>query len=151
MFDEIDTGVSGEISNKMASIMQEMSQYMQVFTITHLPQIAAKGAHHFKVFKVDDDSKTITQLKKLNYNERLEEIAQMLSGKEISETANQIINYLSLLFVPIGVGVVMHISYLEKNLINVLIVIIIGTVLTIGFTAYLMEKINNWEKNDRKR
>jgi len=89
MFDEIDTGVSGEISNKMASIMQEMSQYMQVFTITHLPQIAAKGAHHFKVFKVDDDSKTITQLKKLNYNERLEEIAQMLSGKEISETAKQ--------------------------------------------------------------
>ena len=71
--------------------------------------------------------------------------------KEISETANQIINYLSLLFVPIGVGVVMHISYLEKNLINVLIVIIIGTVLTTGFTAYLMEKINNWEKNDRKR
>jgi DNA repair protein RecN (Recombination protein N) len=89
MFDEIDTGVSGEISNKMASIMQEMSQYMQVFTITHLPQIAAKGAHHFKVFKVDDDSKTITQLKKLNNDERLEEIAQMLSGKEISETAKQ--------------------------------------------------------------
>ena len=87
MFDEIDTGVSGEISNKMASIMQEMSQYMQVFTITHLPQIAAKGTHHFKVFKVDDDSKTITQLKKLNSDERLEEIAQMLSGKEISETA----------------------------------------------------------------
>ncbi|MDA8592018.1 DNA repair protein RecN [Flavobacteriaceae bacterium] len=89
MFDEIDTGVSGEISNKMASIMQEMSQYMQVFTITHLPQIAAKGTHHFKVFKVDDDSKTITQLKKLNNDERLEEIAQMLSGKEISETAKQ--------------------------------------------------------------
>ena len=89
MFDEIDTGVSGEISNKMASIMQEMSQYMQVFTITHLPQIAAKGAHHFKVFKVDDDSKTITQLKKLNYDERLEEIAQMLGGKEISETAKK--------------------------------------------------------------
>ena len=89
MFDEIDTGVSGEISNKMASIMQEMSQYMQVFTITHLPQIAAKGTHHFKVFKFDDDLKTITQLKKLNSNERLEEIAQMLSGKEISETAKQ--------------------------------------------------------------
>ena len=89
MFDEIDTGVSGEISNKMASIMQEMSQYMQVFTITHLPQIAAKGTHHFKVFKVDDDSKTITQLKKLNNDERLEEIAQMLGGKEISETAKK--------------------------------------------------------------
>ena len=89
MFDEIDTGVSGEISNKMASIMQEISQYMQVFTITHLPQIAAKGTHHFKVFKVDDDSKTITQLKKLNNDERLEEIAQMLGGKEISETAKK--------------------------------------------------------------
>jgi DNA repair protein RecN (Recombination protein N) len=89
MFDEIDTGVSGEISNKMASIMQEMSQYMQVFTITHLPQIAAKGKHHFKVFKVDDDLTTITQLKKLSTNERLDEIAQMLSGKEITETAKQ--------------------------------------------------------------
>ena len=89
MFDEIDTGVSGEISNKMASIMQDMSQYMQVFTITHLPQIAAKGAHHFKVFKVDNDASTATQLKKLNTNERLEEIAQMLSGKEITETAKQ--------------------------------------------------------------
>lgn len=89
MFDEIDTGVSGEISNKMASIMKDMSQYMQVFTITHLPQIAAKGAHHFKVFKVDNDASTATQLKKLNTNERLEEIAQMLSGKEITETAKQ--------------------------------------------------------------
>ncbi|MDA8572558.1 DNA repair protein RecN [Flavobacteriaceae bacterium] len=89
MFDEIDTGVSGEISNKMASIMQDMSQYMQVFTITHLPQIAAKGAHHFKVFKVDNDASTATQLIKLNTNERLEEIAQMLSGKEITETAKQ--------------------------------------------------------------
>jgi len=89
MFDEIDTGVSGEISNKMASIMQDMSQYMQVFTITHLPQIAAKGAHHFKVFKEDRGATTVTQLKKLDNDERLQEIAQMLGGKEITETAKQ--------------------------------------------------------------
>ena len=89
MFDEIDTGVSGEISNKMASIMQVMSQYMQVFTITHLPQIAAKGAHHFKVFKEDRGATTVTQLKKLDTDERLQEIAQMLGGKEITETAKQ--------------------------------------------------------------
>ncbi len=89
MFDEIDTGVSGEISNKMASIMKDMSQYMQVFTITHLPQIAAKGTHHFKVFKQDFGTTTTTQLTKLNSDERLEEIAQMLGGKEITETAKQ--------------------------------------------------------------
>ena len=87
MFDEIDSGVSGEISNKMASIMKDMSQYMQVFTITHLPQIAAKGTHHFKVFKHDFGTTTTTQLAKLNSDERLEEIAQMLGGKEITETA----------------------------------------------------------------
>lgn len=89
MFDEIDSGVSGEISNKMASIMQDMSEYMQVFTITHLPQIAAKGTHHFKVFKEDRDATTVTQLKKLDNEERLQEIAQMLGGKEITETAKQ--------------------------------------------------------------
>lgn len=89
MFDEIDSGVSGEISNKMASIMKDMSQYMQVFTITHLPQIAAKGTHHFKVFKQDFGTTTTTQLTKLNSDERLEEIAQMLGGKEITETAKQ--------------------------------------------------------------
>jgi DNA repair protein RecN (Recombination protein N) len=87
MFDEIDSGVSGEISNKMASIMKDMSQYMQVFTITHLPQIAARGTHHFKVFKQDFGTTTTTQLTKLNSDERLEEIAQMLGGKEITETA----------------------------------------------------------------
>ena len=87
MFDEIDSGVSGEISNKMASMMKDMSQYMQVFTITHLPQIAAKGTHHFKVFKQDFGTTTTTQLTKLNSDERLEEIAQMLGGKEITETA----------------------------------------------------------------
>lgn len=87
IFDEIDTGVSGEISNKMASIMSVMSMYMQVITITHLPQIAAKGNQHFKVFKQDKNDTTVTQLKKLSEDERIVEIAEMLGGKDISESA----------------------------------------------------------------
>ena len=87
MFDEIDTGVSGEISNKMAAIMQQMSKTMQVFTITHLPQIAAKGDTHFKVFKKDIDNTTTTQIVKLNTDNRIVEIAQMLGGKEMSTSA----------------------------------------------------------------
>jgi DNA repair protein RecN (Recombination protein N) len=87
MFDEIDTGVSGEISNKMANIMQDMSKAMQVFTITHLPQIAAKGDHHFKVFKEDVNEVTQTQLKKLTPEERIVEIAQMLGGTNVSNSA----------------------------------------------------------------
>lgn len=87
MFDEIDTGVSGEISNKMATIMQQMSKAMQVFTITHLPQIAAKGDTHFKVFKEDVNNVTQTQLKQLSANDRIVEIAQMLGGTDVSSSA----------------------------------------------------------------
>ncbi|HLV37971.1 DNA repair protein RecN [Xanthomarina sp.] len=87
MFDEIDSGVSGEITNKMGLIMLEMSQYMQVFAITHIPQIAAKGHTHFKVFKEDVDNVTLSNLKELNYDERLVELAQMLGGTEISSSA----------------------------------------------------------------
>jgi len=87
MFDEIDSGVSGEISNKMGQIMLQMSQYMQVFAITHIPQIAAKGHTHFKVYKEDVDQVTLTNLKKLNHDQRLVEIAQMLGGVEISSSA----------------------------------------------------------------
>ncbi len=87
MFDEIDSGVSGEISNKMGQVMLQMSQYMQVFAITHIPQIAAKGHTHFKVYKEDVDQLTLTNLKKLNHDERLVEIAQMLGGVEISSSA----------------------------------------------------------------
>jgi DNA repair protein RecN (Recombination protein N) len=87
IFDEIDTGVSGEISNKMAAIMHQMSQTMQVITITHLPQIAAKGNQHYKVFKQEKDDTTFTQLKELSQDERIVEIAEMLSGKEISDSA----------------------------------------------------------------
>lgn len=87
IFDEIDTGVSGEISNKIAKIMQEMSQQMQVITITHLPQIAAKGNQHYKVYKEDVAGVTTTNLKQLSEDERIVEIAEMLSGKKISESA----------------------------------------------------------------
>ncbi|WP_299224306.1 DNA repair protein RecN [uncultured Psychroserpens sp.] len=87
MFDEIDTGVSGEISNKMAAIMQQMSKTMQVFTITHLPQIAAKGDIHFKVYKSDINNSTETQLKLLSEDERIVEIAQMLGGLNHSNSA----------------------------------------------------------------
>lgn len=87
MFDEIDTGVSGEVSNKIANIMQQMSQNMQVFTITHLPQIAAKGDTHFKVYKEDVNNVTETKLKRLNQDDRIVEIAQMLGGSDISTSA----------------------------------------------------------------
>ncbi|MFQ3350301.1 MAG: DNA repair protein RecN (Recombination protein N) [Candidatus Arcticimaribacter sp.] len=89
IFDEIDTGVSGEVSYKIGEVMQRMSRYMQVITISHLPQVAAKGAHHFKVYKETIDQSTYTQLKKLNPEDRIQEIAQMLGGEEISETAVQ--------------------------------------------------------------
>lgn len=87
MFDEIDSGVSGEISNKMANIMLQMSNKMQVFAITHLPQIAAKGHTHYKVFKEEVNDTTQTGLTKLNHDERIVELAQMLGGKEISTSA----------------------------------------------------------------
>ena len=87
IFDEIDTGVSGEISNKIASMMKEMSNFMQVFTITHQPQIAAKGLYHYKVYKIDSNISTQTQLKLLSSSERLEEIAQMLGGDKITKSA----------------------------------------------------------------
>lgn len=87
MFDEIDTGVSGEISNKMADIMKEMSVDLQVFSITHLPQVASKGNHHFKVYKTEGAHRTMTNLKKLTEEERILELAQMLGGKDVSDSA----------------------------------------------------------------
>ena len=87
IFDEIDTGVSGEISNKMGDIMLLMSKTMQVISITHLPQIAAKGHSHFKVYKEDVNEETITKLTQLNQEERIVEIAQMLGGKKITDSA----------------------------------------------------------------
>jgi DNA repair protein RecN (Recombination protein N) len=87
IFDEIDTGVSGEIAHKMGEIMRGMSQQMQVFAITHLPQIAAKGSAHFKVFKSVNATATQTELKVLSGDERVLEIAQMLSGTTVSDSA----------------------------------------------------------------
>jgi DNA repair protein RecN (Recombination protein N) len=87
IFDEIDTGVSGEIAIKMGEIMKEMSQGMQIFAITHLPQIAAKGDAHFKVFKSTIGDVTQSELKLLSGEERVVEIAQMLSGTVISDSA----------------------------------------------------------------
>ena len=89
IFDEIDTGVSGEVAHKMGEIMQHMGNYMQVITITHLPQVAAKGAHHFKVFKETHSGSTFTQLRKLSEEHRIEEIAQMLYGEVLTESALQ--------------------------------------------------------------
>jgi len=87
IFDEIDTGVSGDVSQKMADIMQQMSVNMQVITITHLPQIAAKGKQHYKVYKEDIENNIVTKLKELSNNERIDEIAEMLGGKKITSTA----------------------------------------------------------------
>ena len=87
MFDEIDTGVSGEISNKMGDIMLAMSKSMQIFSITHLPQVASKGDHHFKVYKIDEANVTHTMMKKLSPDERIVELAEMLGGKDVSDSA----------------------------------------------------------------
>ena len=87
IFDEIDTGVSGKISDSIADIMRTLSNKLQILTITHLPQVAAKGNHHFKVKKSISNGKTVTSLKKLSNDERIEEIAMMLSGNEITPTA----------------------------------------------------------------
>ncbi|MDB4534774.1 DNA repair protein RecN, partial [Vicingaceae bacterium] len=89
IFDEIDTGVSGDIADKMASIMQQMSVKMQVLSITHLPQVAAKGEHHFKIYKENVNEKTTTSLIVLNKEERVEELAKMLSGKKMSDAAKE--------------------------------------------------------------
>jgi DNA repair protein RecN len=89
IFDEIDTGVSGEVADKMGKVMQDFGNQMQVIAITHLPQIAAKGKSHYYVYKADDEDKTTTNLRKLSEEERISELAQMLSGSEITEAAVQ--------------------------------------------------------------
>jgi len=87
IFDEIDTGVSGEIAQQMAQIMGQMSDSMQVFSITHLPQIAAKGTQQIKVYKEDVNNVTNTQLKQLTEEERIVEIAQMIGGHTLTDSA----------------------------------------------------------------
>ncbi len=89
IFDEIDTGVSGDIAARMGHIMQAMGQQMQVISITHLPQIAALGDNHYKVYKADHEDRTETHIKHLTQEQRIQEIAQMLSGSHITDAAIQ--------------------------------------------------------------
>lgn len=87
IFDEVDTGVSGDIADKMGDIMQDLGSKMQVITITHLPQIAAKGKEHYFVYKEDTTDRTITRIKKLNKEERVNEVARMLSGASLTNAS----------------------------------------------------------------
>ena len=87
IFDEIDTGVSGEIAHKMGKMMKNMSKNIQVIAVTHLPQVASNGTNHLKVFKADDKEKTISHIKQLTSGERIQEIASMLSGSSINDIA----------------------------------------------------------------
>lgn len=87
IFDEVDTGVSGEIADLMGEMMLSMGARMQVIAITHLPQVAAKGASHFKVYKRDEAQRTITNVRKLGHEERVREIASMMSGREVTDAA----------------------------------------------------------------
>lgn len=87
IFDEVDTGVSGEIADKMGSMMKQMGADMQVIAITHLPQVAAKGDAHFKVYKTDEEQRTVSHVKVLDTAQRVDELAAMLSGSDINEAA----------------------------------------------------------------
>ena len=87
IFDEIDTGVSGEIAYLMSDMMKGMSSEKQIISVTHLPQIASKADTHFKVYKIEDKNRTVSKIKKLVIDERVEEIAKMLSGKTVTEVS----------------------------------------------------------------
>ena len=87
IFDEIDSGVSGEVADKVGQILSEMGSYMQVINITHLPQVASRGTKHYHVYKDDIGDSTITRIKLLSHEERILEVAKLLSGSEVTETA----------------------------------------------------------------
>jgi DNA repair protein RecN (Recombination protein N) len=87
VFDEIDTGVSGEIAAKMGTMMNKMAENIQVISITHLPQIAGKGKNHYKVYKADDELETYSNIVLLDQQSRIEELAKMLSGADLTQAA----------------------------------------------------------------
>jgi DNA repair protein RecN (Recombination protein N) len=87
IFDEIDAGVSGEVADKVGQILSSMGKYMQVINITHLPQVASRGRRHFHVYKDDTDNSTFTRVKLLSHEERIMEVARLLSGSEVTDTA----------------------------------------------------------------
>jgi DNA repair protein RecN (Recombination protein N) len=89
IFDEIDTGVSGEVAHKVGQIMEQLAQNLQVITITHLPQIASKGQSHYFVYKDDESDVTRTRIRQLDKTERITEIAKMLSGDKPGDSAVQ--------------------------------------------------------------
>jgi DNA repair protein RecN (Recombination protein N) len=94
IFDEIDTGISGSVSSKVADLMGQMSKNMQVIVITHTPQVASKGDFHYKVFKKEVENKIITDIKLLEDKDRVKEIAEMLSGDKSNKSANELANEL---------------------------------------------------------
>jgi len=87
IFDEIDTGVSGEVASKLGDIMRSMGTKLQIISITHLPQVASKAKQHFFVYKDESNDKTFSNIRKLSQQERIVEIAKMLSNDEISSEA----------------------------------------------------------------
>ncbi|MBK7132915.1 MAG: hypothetical protein IPH69_08900 [Bacteroidales bacterium] len=87
IFDEIDSGVSGEVADKVGQILSSMGKYMQVVNITHLPQVASRGTKHYHVYKDDTEDSTFTRVKLLSPDERILEVARLLSGSEVTETA----------------------------------------------------------------
>ena len=87
IFDEVDTGVSGEIANKIGEMMRNISNRIQVIAITHLPQVAALGRYHYKVFKKDVEHSTVTNIAELDKDSRVKEIAGMLSGSKVDAAA----------------------------------------------------------------
>ena len=87
IFDEVDTGVSGDVANRMGELMHDISRNIQVIAITHLPQVAAQGNAHYKVYKEDTDTSTYTRVKELSADDRVDELAVMLSGSEVNEAA----------------------------------------------------------------
>ena len=87
ILDEIDTGVSGEVALRMGKLLKQMGKHLQVFAITHLPQVAAKGDHHFEVSKSHENSQTITEIHQLNQSERIEALAKLISGEQVTDLA----------------------------------------------------------------
>ncbi len=87
IFDEVDTGVSGDVADKMGELMRQIAENIQVVAITHLPQVASKGSSHYKVFKEDTEHATVTRIRELSPEERVRELAVMLSGSEVNEAA----------------------------------------------------------------
>lgn len=87
IFDEVDTGVSGDIANRIGQLMDVISHRIQVIAITHLPQVAAHARRHLLVYKTDTDSETLTGVRALDFNQHVGEVARMLSGRDIDEAA----------------------------------------------------------------